>query len=118
MSQGTPTVSTVVDIIRAHAQLDTPALVFEEREITFRELDARSSRAAQAMRAAGVGAGDRIAYLDKNRPEYFELLFGAAKLNAVCVCVNWRLAAREIANVVDDAAGSFVFPRLQLLVRR
>jgi long-chain acyl-CoA synthetase len=102
-------VSTVVDIIRTYAELDTPALVFEGREISYRALHARSSQAAQAMRAAGVTAGQRVAFLDKNRPEYFELLFGAAKLNAVCVCVNWRLAPREIVHVVADAAAALLF---------
>ena len=85
-------VSTVVDIIRTQADLDTPALVFEDREISYRTLHARSSQVAQAMRAAGVTAGDRVAFLDKNRPEYFDMVFGAAKLDAVCVSVNWRLA--------------------------
>ena len=66
-------VSTVVDIIRTHADLDSPALVFEDREISYRTLHARSSQVAQAMRAAGVNAGDRVAFLDKNRPEYFDI---------------------------------------------
>ena len=74
--------------------------------MSYRRLDARSSQAAQALRAAGVVAGDRVAYLDKNRPEYFEVLFGAAKIGAVCVCVNWRLAPREIVDVIADAQAS------------
>ncbi len=102
-------VSTVVDIIRTQATSDRAALVFEEREISYRALDTRSNQAAQAMRSAGVNAGDRVAFLDKNRPEYFELLFGAAKLNAVCVCVNWRLAPREVLQVVTDAAATVLF---------
>jgi long-chain acyl-CoA synthetase len=64
-------VSTVVDIIRTQATSDRAALVFEEREISYRALDTRSNQAAQAMRSAGVNAGDRVAFLDKNRPEYF-----------------------------------------------
>ena len=109
MSSSTAEISTVVDIIRTHATLDSPALVFEEREISYRMLHARSSQVAEAMRAAGVNAGERVAFLDKNRPEYFEVLFGAAKLNAVCVCVNWRLAPREIVHVVTDAAAKVLF---------
>jgi long-chain acyl-CoA synthetase len=105
----TPLVSTVVDIIRSRAAEDRTALVFEEREISYRELDTRSSRVAQAMSAAGVQPGDRVAFLDKNRPEYFELLFGAAKVGAVCICVNWRLAPREVAHVVNDATAKLLF---------
>ncbi len=109
MSSDVPIVSTVVDIVRSRASSDDVAFVFEDRRISYRELDARSSRIAQALRDAGVGPGDRIAYLDKNRPEYFELLFAAAKLTAVCVCVNWRLAPGEAAQVIDDATATFLF---------
>lgn len=110
-------VSTVVDIIRTQATSDRAALVFEEREISYRALDTRSSQVAQAMRGAGVNAGDRVAFLDKNRPEYFELLFGAAKLSAVCVCVNWRLAPREVLQVVADAAATVLFVGSDLVDR-
>jgi long-chain acyl-CoA synthetase len=98
-----PPVGTVVDIVRHHRHLDAPAITFEGRTTTFAELDERSSRTAQALRAAGVRAGDRVAYLDKNRPEYFDVVFGAAKLDAVCVAVNWRLSPREVAHVLTDA---------------
>jgi long-chain acyl-CoA synthetase len=98
-------ITTLADIVRVHGRErgDSPVLTFEGRTITYGEMDRRSSQAAQALAAAGVGAGDRIAYLDKNTPEYFELSFGAAKLNAVTVAVNWRLAPREIAQILDDA---------------
>ena len=41
--------------------------------------------------------------IDKNSPDYFEILFGTAKLNAVTVDVNWRLAPPEMAQIVNDA---------------
>ena len=59
---------------------------------------------AHALAAAGVGAGDRVAFIDKNGLEYFEVTFGLAKLGAVGVAVNWRLAPPEIATIIDDEA--------------
>ena len=44
-----------------------------------------------------------MAFLDKNGIEHFEVFFGAAMLNAVCVDVNWRLAAPEIEYIVNDS---------------
>jgi long-chain acyl-CoA synthetase len=92
-------------MVRVHAAAtpDAVAYVLEGRVVTFAELHERSNRAAQALAAAGVGAGDRVALLDKNCLEYFEVLFGAAKLNAVLVAVNWRLAPPEAAFIVNDA---------------
>ncbi|MGY4654030.1 acyl-CoA synthetase (AMP-forming)/AMP-acid ligase II [Mycobacterium sp. URHB0021] len=43
-----------------------------ERAITCAELDARSSRVAQALGAVGVGFGDRVAFVEKNGAEFFE----------------------------------------------
>ena len=47
--------------------------------------------------------GDRVAFLDKNGPAFFEVQLGAAKLGAVMVAVNWRLAPPEIAFTLNDA---------------
>jgi long-chain acyl-CoA synthetase len=71
--------------------------------VTWRELAGRTDRVAQGLLAAGVGSQDRVAFLDKNGLEHFDVFFGAAKVNAVCVDVNWRLAAPEVAFVVNDA---------------
>jgi long-chain acyl-CoA synthetase len=85
-----------------------PALRWGDQQLTYLELDERSSRVAQALAAAGVGAGDRVAYLDKNSTEQMELFFGAAKLNAVPTPVNFRLTASEVAVIVGDAGAKVV----------
>ncbi len=97
---------TLAGLVRdlAAARPDAPAVTLGEATRTFAELDARSSRVARALQAAGVGAGDRVGVLDKNAPTFFEVVFGAAKLGAVTVGLNFRLAAPEIADVVADAA--------------
>src|SRR5438445_542407 len=53
--------------------------------------------------AEGVGPQDRIAILDKNGTAFFDAIFGAAKINAVLVAINWRLAPQEMAYVINDA---------------
>lgn len=82
---------------------DHTALRWGGGELTYRELDERSNKVAQALAASGVAAGDHVAYLDKNSPEQLELLFGAAKLNAVPCPVNYRLAPPEVAFIVNDS---------------
>ena len=73
------------------------------REWTYSELDFQANIVANALLAAGVTAGDRVAYLDKNSPEYFTVLFGGAKINAVSVAVNWRLAPPEIEYILNHS---------------
>jgi long-chain acyl-CoA synthetase len=95
----------VADVIRRHAarRPEAVALVHGERELTYGELDERSNRLAQALLAGGVGAGTRVAYLDRSSPEVVELLFAASKIGAVLVPLNWRLAVPELRAVLDDA---------------
>jgi long-chain acyl-CoA synthetase len=99
------TITSLAEIIRTQGgdRPDAPAIEFEGRTVTFGDLDRRSNQLANAFASVGVACGDRVAFLDKNGPEYFEVSFALAKLNAVMVAVNWRLAPGEIANIVNDA---------------
>ena len=80
-----------------------------ERVCSYRELGGRSNQAAQALLAAGVESQDHVAFLDMNGPEYFDVLFGCAKVNAICVGINWRLSPGEIAYTVNDAEAKVLF---------
>src|SRR5262249_42961857 len=81
---------------------DTTAMIYADRSITWSQMHERSARVAHALLAEGVTAGDRVAFIDKNGPEYFEVLFGGGMLNAVNVNVNWRLAPPEVEYIVND----------------
>jgi long-chain acyl-CoA synthetase len=102
---------TIADLIRRQAENRTeqPALTFDRHTVSYSELHDRSSRVAQALLAQGVGPQDRVAYIDKNSVEFFEVLFGVAKVNAVIVTVNWRLASQEMAQIVNDAEAKLLF---------
>lgn len=103
-------ITTVADIVRVHGleRAEQIALIQGERELTWAQLARRAEQVANGLSALGVGPQDRVAFLDKNGLEHFELFFGAALINAVCVDVNWRLAAPEVAYIVADA-GAKVF---------
>ncbi|MEO3822786.1 long-chain-fatty-acid--CoA ligase [Actinomadura sp. B10D3] len=88
---------------RALANPDRVAYIAGDTEITYGDFDRRVDRVAAALAAAGVGAGDRVAILDKNSLEYAEQLFGAARIGAVQVPVNYRLAPDEVAYIVNNA---------------
>jgi acyl-CoA synthetase (AMP-forming)/AMP-acid ligase II len=98
-------------IVREHARARgaQPMISYGERVITWSEMDARSSRVAQGLLAAGLAEQNRIAFLDKNGPEYFEVLFGSGKANVVNVAVNWRLTPGEMAYVINDAEAKLLF---------
>jgi len=97
-------ITCLAEIVRVHGRErpDQVALILDDRRQTWSELYERSQRMAGALADVGVANQDRVAFLDKNGIEHFEVLFGAALLNAVCVDVNWRLAAPEVLYIVNN----------------
>jgi acyl-CoA synthetase (AMP-forming)/AMP-acid ligase II len=102
------TFSTILREIAARTP-EAPALTCGEETWTFAELDARSSRTAQALLAEGVTAGDRVGVLSRNRPEFYELIFACNKIGAIFVGLNWRLAPPEIDAILADAMPTMIF---------
>ena len=97
--------SSFADILRqlAISRGSSPALTFEDQTWSFAQLHERSSRTANALKAAGVGLGDRMALLTKNCAECFELMYACNKIGAIFTGLNWRLAPTEIQAIVQDA---------------
>ena len=81
------------------------ALVDRARDarLTYAELDRAADRWRGALWALGVRPGDRVAVLARNRPEHAELLHACRRAGAGLVPLNWRLAAPELAAVLDGA---------------
>ncbi|PVZ09978.1 long-chain-fatty-acid--CoA ligase [Actinomycetospora cinnamomea] len=73
---------------------------------TYAALDRRIGARAAALAALGVGAGARVALLGENSAAYLEWLFGAARLGAITVPVNHRLAPGEVAHVLADSGAT------------
>jgi long-chain acyl-CoA synthetase len=98
-------IASVGDIIRVHGaeRAGQTAVVQGERALTWGQLYARAKKLSQALSAVGVKSETRVSFLDKNSIEHFEVFFACSLLNAVSVDVNWRLAAPEVAYIVNDA---------------
>jgi fatty-acyl-CoA synthase len=77
--------------------------------ISYRALFARTSAASAALQELGVKKGDRVAVLAKNRLEHLELMFACARLGALFLPLNWRLAEPEIGYILDDAEPTVLF---------
>jgi long-chain acyl-CoA synthetase len=106
----TESIASMADIVRVHGaeRAAQTALIDGERTFTWAELAERSARVAQALAASGIEAGDRVVFFDKNSAEHFDVFFGAAMLNAVCVDPNWRLASPEVQFIIDNAQAKVV----------
>ena len=92
-------------IIERHAQFtpDRVALHCEGEDITYPQLWQRIRVATAVLSAHGVRAGDRVAWLGLNDPAMLVLLFALARLGAMLLPLNYRLAAAEHAAILAHA---------------
>ncbi|WP_292964497.1 long-chain-fatty-acid--CoA ligase [Novosphingobium sp. UBA1939] len=105
------TIPTVSGLIarQAEAAPDRTALKFEGESLSYASLADMVRRTAAALHADGVRGGHHIAYLGKNHPAYFVLLYAASRLGAVMVPVSWRLAEPEIEYILADTGATLLF---------
>lgn len=75
---------------------------------TYRDLEMLSAALAAEFTSRGLTAGDRVAVLAGNRPEYAGVLFACARGGFVMIPLNWRLTAHELAFQIADADVSLV----------
>jgi fatty-acyl-CoA synthase len=94
------------DLLAKRAELSPDAVAIDEvatqRMTTYGELDRRAGRVAGLLAARGVGEGDRIAILCRNRIAFFEALFACARLGAILVPLNWRMPPAELDALIAD----------------
>ena len=81
---------------------DRPAIISDVGNRTFGELNARGNQLARAWRARGFEAGDSVALVCANRPEFVETLVAGLRSGARITPINWHLTGEEIAYIVND----------------
>ena len=88
----------------ARNMADAPCVNQDGRVMTYGQVDQTSNQLANALLAGGLQKGQRVAVLGENSPEHFQVFMAASKVGAVVVPLNYRLAAAELAFVINDAA--------------
>jgi acyl-CoA synthetase (AMP-forming)/AMP-acid ligase II len=88
---------------------DATALRFGTRQWTWAQWQDRINRLAGALGEAGIGRGDRVAFLDKNHPACLDIVFAATARGAAVAILNWRLAQDELSYALADSGAGILF---------
>jgi fatty-acyl-CoA synthase len=105
-----------VDFLRRAAYMypEKIAVVDGERRYSYRELAERSWRLANALRAAGLSKGDRVATLQFNSAPMLEAHFGIPAAGGILVAINTRLASPEVGHILEHSGARFVLVDAEL----
>ena len=91
------------------------AVIYGRRRLSYADLEAETARVARALRAAGVGPGDRVAYLMPNLPEMLIAHFAVPLAGGVLVAMNTRLVAEEMTYILRHSGAKILVADAALL---
>ena len=97
--------------VHARTHPDKPAIIMAAsgETISFAELDVRSNRVAQLLRARGIGIGDTVAMCLENHPWFFALAWGFQRAGVHFVAISSRLTPPEVAYILADSGAKLLF---------
>ena len=104
-----------VDASEARLESCDTAILFEEKRITYRQLNTASNRLANAMMANGIQSGDRVGLYLPNIPEFAICYFATLKAGAIAVSVNPMLKSYELKYIFNDSGAVLIFTVGELL---
>ncbi len=84
------------------------AVIDHEKRYSFKEIDERSTRLANALLNLDVAKGDRVVGILKNSSEYIEILFAKYKIGAVDITLNPRMDPRNLLMQINDCEATTV----------
>ena len=93
---------------------DKPALVFEGKTYSYRQLDEAVNRLANGLQTLGVEKGDRVALFLPNIPEFVFGYYAAQKIGAIAVSVNAMLKRHEVKYIVNDSGANVMLTTVSL----
>ncbi len=83
-------------------------LVYEDRDITYREMDLNANRVANYLLEIGAKPGDGLATLMGNSPQFLDVFFGIQKIGLYINTVNTGLRGEGLAFIIDNSDAKFL----------
>ena len=100
----------IPDYVERHARLypEKKAVIFEDRQCTYLELQERVYRLANGLMKLGLKEEDRVAVLAENCFEFLEIYMGVAKAGGIVAPLNYRLLPKDITHLINYVDTEFL----------
>jgi len=105
----------------AQAQPDVTFCEFVEpnsrQTMSYAEANSRANQMARAMLDQGLQIGDRFTYLSRNSTDMILMFYAAAKMGAIPIPLNYRLAPREWSYIINDSEATLLIADAEYIDR-
>jgi acyl-CoA synthetase (AMP-forming)/AMP-acid ligase II len=88
---------------------DKPAVVFEDRRVTYKELNTRANQLAHAILSRGFNRQDKCSIIMYNNSEFLEIYHGLTRAALISVPINFRLVPSEMEYIIDNSDSVALF---------
>lgn len=104
-------VLTPVNFLSRSASIftDKVAVVYKDKRYTYQEFYNRVNRLADALKKAGIGKGDKVAFMCPNTPPLLEAHYAVPMIGAALVSINIRLSSREVIYIINHSDSKAIF---------
>ena len=93
----------------AHRTPETKAMIFQDIELTYEQVNDRVNALCRYLVDKGVGRGDRVALLTFNCHQFMEIFFACGRMGAILVPLNFRLVGPELEYQLNDSQSKVFF---------
>ena len=90
------------------------AAVFEDKRLTYEELNARANQLAHAMLKKGFKRQEKISIIMYNNIEFLEIYHGLARAALISVPINFRLVPAELEYIINNSDSTGLFVGIEL----
>lgn len=97
------TIASMLDGVARH-QPDTTAIIFEDQQVTYRDLNREANKLALGLQSTGIGRGDRVLLFMQNSLRLVTAYFAILKAGGTVVPLNVMFRQREIGHIGSDTS--------------
>lgn len=110
-------ITTIGDLVvkKAAKNGDKPAIMFEDKSVSYRDLKINANRIAEHLTQIGIRKGDKVAVMMLNGPEIIYTWFATALIGAIFVPLNTALKGEILRYQIDDSDSKIIFLDSHLL---
>jgi len=101
---------SLLRLVQRHATATPHALAVEmgDEQLSWSDLDRRSSSVAHVLSETGVGKGDVVALSGTNSPSYLAIILGISRVGAVAALINSNLEGAPLSHAIRSAGARVV----------